>query len=52
MIFKNNITKNISDALILDLIQHFYPDVVIENNKYISNMKCDYVMKLYNIHNK
>ena len=43
----SNITKNISDALILDLIQHFYPDVVIENNKYISNMKCEYGIKLY-----
>jgi hypothetical protein len=37
----SNVNKNISVALMLDLIQHFYPDVVIENNKYILNMKCN-----------
>ena len=31
--------KNSSEALILDLIQHFYPDIVIESNKYILNVK-------------
>ena len=40
-LFKSWSNKNISDALILDLIQHFYPDVVIENNKYILNVKCN-----------
>ena len=32
-------SKVISDILILDLIQHFYPDVIIENNKFILNVK-------------
>ena len=31
--------KMINDALIIDLIQHFYPDVEIENNKYILNIR-------------
>ncbi len=34
-----NVTKPITDALIFELIQHFYPEVVIENNKTILNMK-------------
>jgi hypothetical protein len=46
VLFKNwgNQSKNVSEVLILDLIQHFYPDVVIENSKYILNVKC----KLWN----
>jgi hypothetical protein len=32
--------KNSSETLLLELIQHFYPDIVIESNKYILNMKC------------
>ena len=35
--FSNNKTSN--DTLVLDLIQHFYPELVIEN-KYILNIKC------------
>jgi hypothetical protein len=31
--------KTTSDTLLLDLIQHFYPELVIEN-KYILNIKC------------
>ena len=31
-------SKNINDSLIIDLIQHFYPDIVIENNKFILNV--------------
>ena len=30
--------KSINDAIVLDLIQHFYPELVIEN-KYILNVK-------------
>ena len=35
-----NKNATINDVFILDLIQHFYPDVVIEDNKYILNIKC------------
>jgi hypothetical protein len=31
--------KNSSEALLLELIQHFYPEVVIKESKYILNMK-------------
>jgi hypothetical protein len=31
---------NASDSLLIELIRHFHPDVVIEENKYILNMKC------------
>ena len=44
-LFKSWSNKNISDVLILDLLLHFYPDVVIENNKYILNVKCDFGIK-------
>jgi hypothetical protein len=40
----SNLNKNISDTLVLDLIQYFYPDSVIESNKYVLNVKC----KLWN----
>ena len=40
-LFKTWSNKTISDVLILDLLLHFYPDVVIENNKYILNVKCN-----------
>jgi hypothetical protein len=29
-----------SDALLIELIRHFYPDVVIDEDKYILNIKC------------
>jgi hypothetical protein len=35
---------NINELFILDLIQHFYPDLVIVENKYILRLKC----KLWN----
>ena len=31
--------KMMNDVLILELIQHFYPDIIIENNKFILNVK-------------
>ena len=34
----------INDTLLIELIQHFYPDIVIEDNKYILHVKC----KLWN----
>ena len=40
-LFKSWSNKSISVVLILDLLLHFYPDVVIENNKYVLNMKCN-----------
>jgi hypothetical protein len=42
VVFKNWTTngKIINEVFILDLIQHFYPDVAIQNNKYILNVKC------------
>ena len=39
----NNI-KSINESLVIELIQHFYSDVVIENNKYILHTRC----KLWN----
>lgn len=40
LLFKS-FTKNvINEVLMIELIQHFYPDLVIENNKYILNVKC------------
>jgi len=32
-------SKVMNDVLILDLIQHFYSDIIIENNKFILNVK-------------
>ena len=31
--------KMMNDVLILELIKHFYPDIIIENNKFILNVK-------------
>jgi hypothetical protein len=41
VLFKNWTTtgKTMNDIFVLDLIQHFYPDVAIQNNKYISHVK-------------
>lgn len=35
----SSVGKNINDALILELIRHFYPEVVITENKYMYNLK-------------
>ena len=40
----NKIGQSVSEKNILDLIQHFYPDVTIEDNKYILHIHC----KLWN----
>jgi hypothetical protein len=37
---KHKQSCSINEELILDLIQHFYPDIVIENNKYILHIGC------------
>ena len=36
----NGKSLNINDAFILELIHHFYPEIVIENNKHILHIKC------------
>jgi len=36
----NNINVNISDGVLIELIRHFYPEVVIEYNKYLKHIKC------------
>jgi len=36
----NNINVNISDGVLIELIRHFYPEVVIEYNKYLRHIKC------------
>ena len=48
VLFKHwtNNTKTIQENLVLELVQHFYPEVVIENNKYILHKSC----KLWNKH--
>ena len=42
VLFKHwtNNTKTINEGLVLELIQHFYPETVIENNKYILHTSC------------
>ena len=40
--------KMVNDALIIDLIQYFYPDIEIQNNKYILNVHS----KLWNKHSE
>ena len=46
ILFKHwtNNVKSINEGLVIELIQHFYSDVVIENNKYILHTRC----KLWN----
>jgi len=46
ILFKHwtNNVKSINESLVIELIQHFYSDVVIENNKYILHARC----KLWN----
>ena len=31
---------NISETVLLELIRHFYPDIIIEDNKYLMHIKC------------
>jgi len=31
----------ISDSMLIELIRHFYPDIAIEDDKYILNIKCN-----------
>ena len=38
-LFRNWGNKTVNEALLLELIRHFYPDTVIEDNKYILHMK-------------
>jgi hypothetical protein len=42
VLFKHwtNNLKSINEGLVIELIQHFYPDMVIENNKYILHVSC------------
>ena len=42
VLFKHwtNNLKSINEGLVIELIQHFYPDMVIENNKYILHASC------------
>jgi hypothetical protein len=39
ILFKNWSNKNMNEIFLLELIQHFYPDTVIKNNKSILNIK-------------
>ena len=36
----NHINLNISDSVLIELIRHFYPEVIIEDNKYLNHIKC------------
>jgi len=42
VLFKHwtNNLKSINEGLVIELIQHFFPDMVIENNKYILHTSC------------
>ena len=33
-------TSSVNDKMIIDLIRHFYPDTIIEDDKYILHVKC------------
>lgn len=46
------VNLNISDTILLELIRHFYPDIVIEDNKYILNLKCSLWNKRLDITNE
>jgi hypothetical protein len=39
-LFNNASKLNLSEKEILDLIRHFFPDMIIEDDKYILNSKC------------
>jgi hypothetical protein len=39
-LFSNYAKINISEKYVLDLIKHYYPDIAIEDEKYILNVKC------------
>ena len=41
----------IKEYIILNLIKHFYPDIIIENNKYIFGIGCNYWCKKDDIKN-
>lgn len=38
---KNSIGMNINDGVLIELIRHFYPDIMIEDDKYILHVKCN-----------
>ena len=43
ILFKNwssTSSQSINEKLIIDLLQHFYPEIVIEDEKYILNINC------------
>lgn len=37
---KTNITNNATDSLLIELIRHLYPDIIIDDDKYILNINC------------
>jgi hypothetical protein len=37
---KHTMNMNMNEALFVDLIHHFYPDVIIVDNKFIQQVKC------------
>jgi hypothetical protein len=37
---RNDVGKNMNDKQILDLLSYFFPDIEIEKDKYIYNIKC------------
>ena len=37
---KSSLIINVTDTLLIELIRHLYPDVIIEEDKYILNMNC------------
>jgi hypothetical protein len=42
-LFKNWTTKNytgVEDTFLIELIRHFYPDIIVVDNKYVMNVKC------------
>lgn len=38
--FMNKTILNLSDKILIELIQHYYPDIIIEENKYVQNISC------------
>jgi len=39
-VFSHYSKCNVNEKIILDLIKHYYPDISIEDNKYIYQIKC------------
>ena len=49
--WKNERQISLSDDLMIELIRHFFPEIIIEENKYIINVKCSIWNKREEVNN-